>query len=64
MDFAWGLVADRVLGCRMTFTVAVAELANESTTWRTSVTPPTGPAWYTPVALRVPPELFCRKDQT
>jgi hypothetical protein len=45
MDFACGLVADRAaLGGSMTFTVAVAALANESTTWRTSVTPPTEPA--------------------
>jgi hypothetical protein len=45
IDFAWGLVGDSALACFVTFTVAVAELANESTTWTTSVTPPTGPAW-------------------
>lgn len=44
MDFAWGAVEETVACCRSTFTVAIDELANESTTWTTSVTPPTGPA--------------------
>ena len=45
MAVAWGPAAETTLAGRVTFTVAVAELANESTTWRTSVTPPIGPAW-------------------
>jgi hypothetical protein len=44
MAFACGAVAESAVRCRATFTVTVAEFASESTTWTTSVTPPTGPA--------------------
>jgi hypothetical protein len=44
LDFAWGLVEETAAACFSTFTVAVDEFANESTTWMTSVAPPTEPA--------------------
>jgi hypothetical protein len=44
IDFACGVVEERVAAGCTTFTVALDEFANESTTWMTSVTPPTGPA--------------------
>src|SRR5215470_15644532 len=43
-DFAWGPAEETAAACFVMFTVAVDELANASTTWMTSVTPPSEPA--------------------